>query len=128
MNKNFYVRITPLFLNKGHENMIYEAILNQLGYTPNEALREQLKRIEANTAGYEKIIKHILDLHEALKTDESYVALSNSNDYFKIKIDATSEMSAANALEKINHFADKYKVELQKVEGKPTYYILGFAK
>lgn len=108
--------------------MIYEAILNQLGYTPNEALREQLKRIEANTAGYEKIIKHILDLHEALKTDESYVALSNSNDYFKIKIDATSEMSAANALEKINHFADKYKVELQKVEGKPTYYILGFAK
>lgn len=108
--------------------MIYEAILNQLGYTPNEALREQLKRIEANTAGYEKIIKHILDLHEALKTDESYVALSNSNDYFKIKIDATSEMSAANALEKINHFAEKYKVELQKVEGKPTYYILGFAK
>ena len=108
--------------------MTHEAILNQLGYIPNEALSEQLSRIEANTHGFDKIIKHILDLHEALKTDESYVAMSNSNDYFKIKIDATGETSAADALEKINHFADKYKVELQKVDGKPTYYILGFAK
>lgn len=108
--------------------MTYESILNQLGYTPNEALSLQLSRIEANTHGFDKIIKHVLDLHEALKTDESYVAMSNSNDYFKIKIDATGETSAADALEKINHFADKYKVELQKVAGKPTYYILGFAK
>lgn len=108
--------------------MTHEAVLNQLGYTPNEALSLQLSNIEANTAGYEKIIKHIMDLHEALKTDKSYVALSNSNDYFKIKVDATGEISTADALEKINHFAEKYKVELQKVEGKPTYYILGFAK
>ena len=107
--------------------MTYETVLNQLGYIPNEALAEQLSRIEKNTAGYEKIIKHILDLHEALKTDESFVALSNSNDYFKIKIDANSDVSAADALEKINHFAEKYKVTLQKVDGKPTYYILGFA-
>lgn len=108
--------------------MTHEAILNQLGYTPNEALSLQLSHIEANTTGYEKIIKHILDLHEALKTDKSYVALSNSNDYFKIKVDATGDIGTANAMDKINHFADKYKVELQKVEGKPTYYILGFAK
>lgn len=108
--------------------MTQEAILNQLGYTPNEALLDQLSRIEANTLGYDKIIKHIMDLHEALKTDKSYVALSNSNDYFKIKIDASGEIGSDNALEKINHFADKYKVELQKVEGKPTYYIIGFAK
>ncbi len=107
--------------------MTYEAIFNQLGYIPNEALAEQLSRIEKNTAGYEKIIKHILDLHEALKTDESFVALSNSNDYFKIKIDSNSDVSAADALEKINHFAEKYKVALQKVEGKPTYYIIGFS-
>ena len=107
--------------------MTYETVLNQLGYIPNEALAEQLSRIEKNTAGYEKIIKHILDLHEALTTDESFVALSNSNDYFKIKIDANSDVSAADALEKINHFAEKYKVALQKVEGKPTYYIIGFS-
>lgn len=107
--------------------MTHEAILNQLGYTPNEALSLQLSRIEGNTEGYEKIIKHILDLHEALKTDESYVAMSNSNDYFKIKIDATSDISAGDAMEKINHFADKFKVKLQKVDGKKTFYVVGFA-
>ncbi|MBD3799350.1 hypothetical protein [Sulfuricurvum sp.] len=107
--------------------MTYEAILNQLGYTPNEALVDQLSRIEKNTSGYEKIIKHILDLHEALKTDESYVAMSNTNDYFKIKIDATSEVSASDAMDKINHFSEKYKVQLQKVNGKSTYYVIGFA-
>ena len=107
--------------------MTQEAILNQLGYIPNEALGEQLSRIETNTKGYEKIVKHIMDLHEALKTDKSYVAMSNSNDYFKIKIDTISDVGSADALEKINHFADKYKVQLQKVEGKPTFYVLGFA-
>lgn len=107
--------------------MTQEAILNQLGYIPNEALGEQLSRIEVNTKGYEKIVKHIMDLHEALKTDKSYVAMSNSNDYFKIKIDTISDIGSADALEKINHFADKYKVQLQKVEGKPTFYVLGFA-
>lgn len=107
--------------------MTQEAILNQLGYIPNEALGEQLSRIEANTEGFEKIVKHIMDLHEALKTDKSYVAMSNSNDYFKIKIDTTNHVASAEALEKINHFADKYKVQLQKVEGKQTFYIVGFA-
>ena len=39
-------------------------------------------RIEKNTHGFEKIIKHVMDLHEALKTNKSYVALSNSVDSF----------------------------------------------
>jgi len=107
--------------------MTQEAILNQLGYIPNEALGEQLSRIEANTKGYEKIVKHIMDLHEALKTDKSYVAMSNSVDHFKIKIDTINEVAATEALEKINHFADKYKVQLQKVDGKETFYVVGFA-
>lgn len=108
--------------------MTHDAVLNQLGLMPNEALLVQLENIEKNTHGYGKIIKHILDLHEALKTSESYVALSNSNDYFKIKIDATSDISKAEAKEKINHFSEKFKVDIQKVQDKPTYYILGFAK
>ncbi len=107
--------------------MTHEAILNQLGYTPNEALSLQLSEIEKATEGYDKIIKHILDLHEALKTDESYVALSNNTSYFKIKIDATSKVSLEDALNKIEHFREKYKVKLKKVDGKMTYYILGFS-
>jgi capsular polysaccharide biosynthesis protein len=108
--------------------MTHEAVLNQLGLIPNEALLVQLENIEKNTHGYEKIIKHIMDLHEALKTCESYVALSNSNNYFKIKVDATSDISKAEAKEKINHFSEKFKVEIQKVQDKATYYILGFDK
>jgi len=108
--------------------MTHDAVLNQLGLIANEALLVQLENIEKNTHGYGKIIKHIMDLHETLKTCESYVALSNSNDYFKIKVDATSDISKAEAREKINHFCEKFKVDIQKVQDKPTYYILGFDK
>lgn len=108
--------------------MTYEAILNQLGYIPNEALSIQLGHIEKNTIGYEKIIKHILDLHESLKTDESYIALSNSHHYFKIKLDATSDTSRQEALVKINRFVEKYNISLEAIPGKNTYYIKGFLK
>jgi hypothetical protein len=108
--------------------MQHDAILNQLGYSPNEALMEQIERIIANTHGFDKIEKHMLELHKALKVDGSYVAMSNSNDYFKIKLEAPSPELTEEAREKVAHFADKYKVELQKVDGKETYYITGFAK
>ena len=52
-----------------------EAMLIQLGYAPNEALIKQLEDIEKNTKGYEKIQKHIMDLHDHLKVNSYYVAL-----------------------------------------------------
>ncbi len=103
-----------------------DAMLTQLGYAPNEALMSQLERIENNTTGYEKIQKHIMDLHDHLKVDSSYVAMSNTNDCFKIKIEASSEESAAEAHEKIKHFSNKFKVAINKLENKETYYIIGF--
>jgi len=106
--------------------MYRDAMLTQLGYAPNEALVNQLKRIEENTKGYEKIQKHIMDLHDHLRVDGSFVALSNSEDYFKIKVEAPSPEIAEEAHEKIKHFSDKYKVSLNKLPNKETYYILGF--
>ncbi len=103
-----------------------EAVLIQLGYVPNEALLKQLERIEENTHGYEKIQKHIMDLHEHLRVDDAYVALSNSNDCFKIKIDTPSAAMAQEAHEKVKHFSEKYKVEVEKLDNKNTYYIVGF--
>jgi hypothetical protein len=105
-----------------------EAMLKQLGYTPNEALLNQLERIINNTKSFDKIQKHIFDLNEHLKVDDSHVALSNSEDYFKIKIEAPSPERTEEAMEKVEHFADKYKVALKQVEGKNTFYILGFDK
>ena len=103
-----------------------EAMLTQLGYSPNSALLSQLERIENNTTGYEKIRKHIMDLHDHLKVDGSYVALSNSNDCFKIKVEAPSPEVAEEAHEKIKHFSDKFKVKVNRLENKNTYYIEGF--
>ena len=104
------------------------AMLTQLGYIPNETLIEQFKQIKQNTSGYEKIEKHIMDLHDSLKPFGGYIAMSNTNNYLKIKIDAAVEALKEEALEKIEHFASKFKVELQKVEGKDTFYIIGFSK
>jgi len=103
-----------------------EAVLTKLGYVPNEALMVQLDKIKNATNGYEKIIKHILDLHDALAVDKSYVSLSNSKNYFKIKIEAQTEEMKEEALEKLERFAEKFKVVLEKVDGKETYYIIGF--
>lgn len=103
-----------------------DAMLIQLGYAPNEALLNQLEAIEKNTLGYEKIQKHIMDLHDHLKVNNAYVALSNSNDYFKIKIESPTPELALEAHEKVRHFSEKFKVSLKKLENKETYYIEGF--
>ncbi|OIP56817.1 MAG: hypothetical protein AUK54_01420 [Helicobacteraceae bacterium CG2_30_36_10] len=106
--------------------MQHEAMLTQLGYVSNEALLRQLKQIEENTVGYEKIQKHIMDLHDALKVDGSFVAMSNTRDNFKIKIEALSPKIAEEADEKIQHFSDKFKIKIEKNETKNAYYIIGF--
>lgn len=102
-------------------------MLIQLGYAPNEALINQLEAIEKNTLGYEKIQKHIMDLHDHLKVNNAYVALSNSNNYFKIKIESPTPELALEAHEKVKHFSEKFKVSLKKLENKETYYIEGFS-
>ena len=106
--------------------MTRDAMLTQLGYAPNDALIKQLEKIEENTLGYDKIQKHIMDLHDHLKVDGSFVALSNSEDCFKIKVEAQSEELAGEAHEKIKHFSDKFKVTVNKLDNKETYYIVGF--
>ena len=103
-----------------------DAMLIQLGYSPNEALLSQIEKIENNTKGYEKIQKHIMDLHDHLKVDGSFVALSNSENYFKIKIEASSPELTQEAHDKVKHFSEKFKVEIKKLENKGTYYIIGF--
>jgi len=67
-----------------------------------------------------------MDLHDALKVDGSFVAMSNTNDYFKIKVEAPSPEIAEEAHEKIRHFSDKFKVKIDKLSDKEAYYIVGF--
>jgi len=106
--------------------MIIEGFLHQLGYSVTESLQEQMNRIVNNTKDFSKIEKHIYDLHDHLKHTNSYVALSNTKDYLKIKIESPSNELKEEAYELINHFGKKFKVTLEKVPSKDTFYILGF--
>ena len=103
-----------------------DAMLTQLGYSPNDALLKQLEAIEENTVGYEKIQKHIMDLNDHLKVNNSYVALSNSKEYFKIKVESLTPELGEEAHEKVQHFSEKFKIKVEKLPKKETYYIIGF--
>jgi len=103
------------------KNLTDEALLTQLGYTATSGTQEKLKHIINKTQGYEDIKKHLLALHDNLRHHDSFVALSSSHDFFKIKNENKSE----EAEEYIQHWAEKYRVNLQKVAGKETYYITG---
>ena len=103
-----------------------EALLKQLGYSATEKSIQQIKRAIANTKGFENFSKHILSLHDELAHLKGVVALSNSKDVFKIKgSDSTSKEIQDEFSELVNHWSKKYKVELEKVANKPTYYIIG---
>ena len=109
-----------------HLDLTPEALLAQLGYTNNEQTLKQIKRIIANTKGFEKFSQHIPSFNDALAVEKGFIAMSNSEDYLKIKCEEdlnADNLSAFTAL--VEHWAEKYKLELKKVENKNTYYIIG---
>ena len=50
---------------------------------------------------------------------------SNSKDLLKVKTDSTQQEEIEAFEEIIDHWSKKYKVRLDRVEGKNTYYITG---
>jgi len=103
-----------------------EALLSQLGYSKTENSLKQMEQIIDNTKRFNKFSKHLLSLHDNLAHTKGFIAMSNSQKNLKIKgsEDLSSEIS--NEFTKIvEDWADKYKVEIEKVENKPTYYIIG---
>jgi hypothetical protein len=101
-----------------------DAMLTQLGYSINESVKAQMKNIIENTKNFMDIQKHIIQLNDALKPFQAYIAMSNSNSYLKIKNESPSQ-SLQKVDEMIKEWAKKYKINLQKVKDKETYYILG---
>ena len=106
--------------------MQHQAILTQLGYSVSESAVAQVKRVIENTAGFEHIEKHLITLHDALKAHHSFVALSSNKDYFKIKNEAQGEEMIEEVNAMIAKWSDKYKITLEKVPNKNTYYVLGY--
>jgi uncharacterized membrane protein YgaE (UPF0421/DUF939 family) len=108
-------------------NLDNEAILKQLGITAiNDTLLNQVSAIRENTNKFEIIEKHIFDLHKKLEKINGYIALSNSKNYLKIKHhDSSNRVQNNEFTEIVTNWANKYKVSLEKVPNKSTYYILG---
>jgi len=107
-------------------NLTPEALLSQLGYTKTEPSIKQMEKTINNTNGFNKFSKHILGLHDQLAHLKGFIALSNSKDVFKIKRSAdVSKEIEEEFTNLVEGWANKYKIELEKVAKKPTYYIIG---
>lgn len=109
-----------------HLDLTPEALLTQLGYTNNDQTLKQINNIIANTKGFDKFSHHIPSFNDALAVEKAFIAMSNSEDHLKIKCEedpSADNLSAFNTL--VKHWADKYKLEIEKVDNKNTYYILG---
>ena len=108
-------------------NLTPEALLSQLGYSTTEQSLEQMKTTIENTYGFDYFSKHLLSLHDQLAHLKGFIAMSNSHNLLKIKC---NEKELSNEIKEefthlVTNWADKYKVDLQKVPNKVTYYILG---
>lgn len=109
-----------------HLDLTPEALLAQLGYTRNEQTLEQMNNIIENTKDFDKFSQHIPSFNDALAVEKGFIAMSNSEDLLKIKCDVDINADNLSAFtDLVLHWADKYKLQLQKVDGKNTYYIIG---
>lgn len=108
-----------------HIEITPESLLIQLGYAPNEATLKQMSAILANTHHFDKFSKHILALEDKIKHTNAIIAMSNTNNYLKIKYEGTSEALQQEFHSIVQNWADKYNVQIQKVTDKEVYYILG---
>ena len=103
-----------------------EVIISQLGYSNNDSSLKQAQRAIDVTKGYEKFGKHILTLNDHLKKMNAYVGLSNKTDYLKIKCDENDSKEILDAFhETVCAWAKKYNVDIERLDRKPIYYILG---
>ncbi|MDD2383937.1 MAG: hypothetical protein PHN18_07060 [Sulfurospirillaceae bacterium] len=106
--------------------MNYNGLLTQLGYSVSPNTTAQIQRVIDNTKGFEHVEKHLLALHDALKAHHSFVALSSTKDYFKIKNEASGKEMIDEVNAMILKWSEKYKIAIEKVSNKHTYYVIGY--
>ncbi len=98
--------------------MEISALLNQLGYNENDATAAQVKRILNNCDGLN--LSSIVTLNDHLKPLGGFVAMSGSEDVFKIK----NAGKTSGVLNVIENWAEKNKISIKRVN-ENTHYILG---
>lgn len=105
-----------------------EVILSQLGYSKSDASLKQAEKMISSTKNFNKFSKHIFSLNDNLKKINAYIGLSNSKSFLKIKCDESEYEENLEVFHKeVEHWANKYNVQLQKLDKKNVYYVLGTA-
>ena len=103
-----------------------EVILSQLGYSKSESSLKQAQKMIEKTSNFEKFAKHIFALNDHLKKMNAYVGLSNTTDHLKIKCDENDSKEILDGFhETVLNWAKKYNVDIERLDKKPIYYILG---
>ena len=102
-----------------------EGILVSLGYSVNDATIAQLRGILSKCDFEDNELEKIILLNDKLEKFGAYVAMSNSSSYFKIKNENSATDVVKGVREAIFDWSEKYKLAIEKVEGKETYYITG---
>lgn len=110
-----------------HLDVTPEVLIAQLELGHGEATLNQTKKTIENTKEFDKFAKHIISLNDKLKHMNAFIALSNSESYLKIKCDTQNDSPAVveEFKDTIKQWSEKYHVELQKVDNKDVYYIVG---
>jgi len=103
-----------------------EALLSQLGYSKTDSSLEQMEKIIDNTSEFDRFSKHLLSLNDNLASIKGFVGMSSTQDSLKIKgSDCTAKEICEEFRYTVESWANKYKIDIEKVENKPTYYIIG---
>ena len=104
-----------------------ESLLKQLKLSVSDHSLALMGTIIKSTKGSQQFFKHLFSLNDALAHVNAFIAPSNSVDLLKIKYhgDHNDEAYRSKFHDAVIHWGQKYKVELEKVEGKETYYIKG---
>ena len=109
-----------------HLDITPEVLISQLGLGNSDSVLAQTQKAIQNTKNFDKFSKHIISLNDKFKHMNSYISLSNSKPYLKIKCDpANNDEIIEEFTTQLKHWSDKYHVTLEKVDNKNVYYILG---
>jgi len=102
-----------------------EGILVALKLGVTDATRAQLRGILSKCDFEPNELEKIVLLNDKLQSFGAFIAMSNSYDYFKIKNESPTVAGKKAVMDIVFEWSDKYRLKLEKVPNKDTYYIIG---
>ena len=102
-----------------------ESLLKQLKLDMTDNSLTQMGMVIDNTPHALKFFKHLFSLNDVLTPLDAFIAPSSSCNHLKIKYHGSNPAHTVSFHETVKHWADKYKVLLEKLDHKEVYYIKG---